>query len=125
MANTQQPEARETSFVKAEDIFAKKGKEVVKNGMILILERLKFAKKYDAKIREAICALDEEGELKATQVKELTQAIRRAGVMDTSEVLSLVTEVIGRLGSDGESNNDEHQSEVVVTLDERVEKWAQ
>ncbi len=107
----------------AEHIFAGKGKEIVRSGMLLILDRLRFAKKNDKKIREAICAIEEDDELKATQVKSLVEALRRESVMDTSEVLSLVTEVIERL-SGGDRKTDEGQNELLVTLDERVKKWA-
>jgi len=106
-----------------ENIFAIKGREIVKNGMLLILDRLRFAKKHDKKIREAICAIDEDDELKAAQTKSLIETLKRESVMDTSEVLSLVTEVIKRLSGGGEKTGA-GQNELLVTLDERVKQWA-
>lgn len=123
MQNKKEDIVCEDALRRAENVFALKGREIVKNGMLLILDRLRFAKKHDKKIREAICAIDEDDELKSAQAKSLVEALRRESVMDTSEVLSLVTEVIERLGGGGEKMG-EGQNELLVTLDERVKKWA-
>ncbi len=125
MQNSNKADNSAKNAAQTEDIFASKGREVVKNGMLLILDRLKFAKKHDAKIRRAICELDNESELKATQIKTLIDTLKCAGIMDTSEVLSLVTQVIERLKGTDKSANESSCDEVFVTIDERVEKWAQ
>ncbi len=106
----------------AERMFAKKGREIVRSGMALILNRLRFAKRCDAEICRAINCIEEDEELKASQKKMLTDALKNAAVMNTGEVLSLVTEILGRLGASPDSQGG---NEVIVTLDERVEKWAQ
>ena len=123
MQNKKEEMVCEDAIKHVENIFAIKGKEIVKNGMLLILDRLRFAKKHDKKIREAICAIDEDDELKSAQAKSLIEKLRRESVMDTSEVLSLVTEVIKRLSGGGEKMG-ERQNELLVTLDERVKQWA-
>ncbi|MBE7026117.1 MAG: hypothetical protein E7410_00905 [Ruminococcaceae bacterium] len=123
MPNKKDEMVCEDAIRNVENVFALKGKEIVKNGMLLILDRLRFAKKYDKKIREAICAIDEDDELKSAQVKSLIETLKRESVMDTSEVLSLVTEIIKRLSCGGEKMG-EGQNELLVTLDERVKQWA-
>lgn len=105
-----------------EKMFAKKGKEIVRSGMALILNRLRFAKKYDAEICGAICAVDECEDIKVSQKKTLIDTLKNVTVMNTGEVLSLVTEVLRWLGANAGENEN---GEVIVTLDERVEKWAQ
>lgn len=125
MQNSDKKDECQNKLAQTEDIFASKGCEVVKSGMLLILERLKFAKKHDAKIRRAICDIDNESELKATQIKTLIDTLKCGGVMDTSEVLSLVTQVIERLKGTDKPVKEDACEEVFVTIDERVKKWAQ
>lgn len=114
-----------SSLDRTEQIFADKGKEIVRNGMHLILDRLKFAKRYDESIRNAICAVEYESDEKAAQVKSLVEALRCVTLVDTSEVLSLVMGVLERQQKVYGAPKNETASEVVVTLDKGVEKWAQ
>ncbi len=107
---------------KTEKIFADKGSSIVRNGMQLVIDRIKYAKKHDEQIREAVCAIEYESEEKAAQTKALIEALKRATLVDTSEVLSLVTKVLERQ-QDVHGTGDDNKSEIVVTLDEGVKKW--
>ena len=109
--------------IEAEKIFEKKGREIIRNGMSLLLERLKYARKYDEKIREAICSIEYESTEKATQVKALIETLRRAALVDTGEVLALVSKVLENKTKANMSDIDEGANEIVVTLDKGVENW--
>ena len=109
----------------AADTFAKNGKAIVKSGMSLVLDRLRFAKRHEDRIRAAIRLIDDAPELRTAQKKELIDTLQHAAVMDTGKVLSLVTDVLERLeemraAGDGEAED----GEVVVKLDKQVEEWA-
>lgn len=119
---------KQIAAAEAADAFAKKGKAVVRDGMELVLGRLRFAKKQDAMIQEAICRIEDAQDISASQKKGLVDTLKRAAVLDTEKVLYLVTNVLERLeDNDLPSGKTEKppENEVVVTLDERVEEWAQ
>lgn len=114
---------RNDALSETEHIFAGKVRDIVRNGMQLVNDRLRFAKKHDKQIREAVCAIEYESDEKASQIKALVEALKRVTLVDTSEVLSLVTKALDRQQSRG-GDDDAGKSEIVVTLDEGVEKWA-
>ena len=116
----------ETAAEEAADTFAKNGKAIVKNGMSLVLDRLRFAKKHEDRVRAAIRFIDDAPELRTAQKKELIDALQHAAVMDTGKVLSLVTDVLERLEEmRAESGGEAEGDEVIVKLDKQVKEWAQ
>lgn len=118
--------AVDTAAEEAADAFARNGKAIVKSGMSLLLERLRCAKKHDARIWEAISLIEDAPELRAQQKKELIEALKSAAVMDTEKVLALVTDILERLqAADSSQAVPSADKEVVVTLEKQVKKWAQ
>lgn len=116
----------EAAAEEAADTFAKNGKAIVKSGMSLVLDRLRFARRYEDRVRAAIRLIDEAPELRTAQKKELIDALQHAAVMDTGKVLSLVTDVLERLEEmRAESGGEAEGDEVIVKLDKQVKKWAQ
>lgn len=122
-ANKSKEEKTNNCLEKMESIFAGKGKEIVRNGMQIILDRMRFAKKYDEKIREAICAIEYESEQKPAQVKTLVDVLRKSVLADTNDILSLVNSVLEKQKTPYVAEQ-KVADKVVVMLDDEVRKWA-
>ena len=104
------------------EIFAKKGKQIVETGMNLILERLKCAKKYETTFYDIIRKIENECLTEKDEIKKITDMLSKTVYIDTKEILMLVTNIIEILHQSGETEKAE---EILVRLDEKVEKWAQ
>lgn len=104
------------------EIFAKKGRQIVEMGMNLILERLKCAKKYETAFYDIIRKIENESLAEKGEVKKVTDMLSKTVYIDIKEILMLVTNIIEILNHSGETEKAE---EILVRLDEKVEKWAQ